>query len=162
MKHRLILIAASLLAIGSAASARTTLGAFDNWAAFRDERPVHCFAIAQPVRSSGGKWRPFASIATWPQSGVHGQLHIRLSREVARGAPVSLIIGSKRFPLIASGADAWGANSGVDAAVVAWMRSQRSFAVEARAATGGLFTDIYVLKGAATAIDAAALGCAKG
>ena len=48
-------------------AARTSLGTFDGWGAFKDENPMRCYAIAQPVRGGGGKWQPFASVATWPR-----------------------------------------------------------------------------------------------
>ena len=142
--------------------ARTALGSFDGWAAFRDEQPPRCFAIAEPVRGGGGKWRPFASVATWPQARIRGQFHIRLGRQLRIGAPVTLIVGERRFALVSGGADAWAADARADAAVVSAIRSARSMSVASVAATGGGFAETYVLKGAATAIDAAALGCARG
>ena len=78
------------------------------------------------------------------------------------GAPVTLIVGERRFSLVSGGADAWAADARADAAVVAAIRSARSMSVASVAATGGGFAETYVLKGAATAIDAAALGCARG
>lgn len=143
------------------AAARTTLGSFDGWAAFRDEQPLRCFAIAQPVRGGGGKWQPFASVGSWPQSGARGQFYVRLGRERRAGAPVTLIVGERRFTLTGSGADAWAPDARTDAAIVATMRSARGMSVASVAATGGGFAETYALKGAATAIDAAALGCAR-
>ena len=142
------------------AMGRTSLGTFDGWAAFRDERPYRCFAIAQPVRG-GGKWRPFASVATWPQAGVRGQVHIRMGRALLDGAPVTLTVGARRFAMVSGGADVWAPDRRIDAAIVAAMRSAQRFSVQARGASGGGFTERYALKGAATAIDAAALGCAR-
>ena len=113
------------------------------------------------MRGGGGRWRPYASVATWPQAGTRGQLYIRLGRERRAGAPVTLTVGDRRFALVAGGADAWAPNARVDAAIVAAMRSARSMSVASVAATGGGFAESYVLKGAATAIDTAALGCAR-
>ncbi len=150
----------SLLVLASPAmSARTSLGMFDGWGAFRDDSPSRCFAIARPVRGGGGKWQPFASIATWPQARVRGQVHIRLSREKLSSANVTLTIGDRRFAMVAGGADVWAPDPRIDAAIVAMMRSAPSMSVETRAATGAGFADVYALKGAATAMDAAALGC---
>ena len=151
-----------LLVLPGQLAARTALGSFDGWAAFRDERPPRCFAIAEPVRGGGGKWRPFANVATWPQARIRGQFHIRLGRQLRVGAPVTLIVGERRFSLVSGGADAWAPDARVDAAIVATIRSARSMSVASVAATGGGFAETYVLKGAATAIDAAALGCARG
>lgn len=151
----------ALLVVAHPANARTALGSFDGWAAFRDDSPLRCFAIAEPVRGGGGKWRPFATVSTWPQAGVRGQVQLRLGRALRAGAPVTLIIDDKRFALVAGGADAWAPDTRADAAIVAAMRSARSMSVASVAATGGGFVESYVLKGAATAIDAAALGCAR-
>ncbi|MDO7841527.1 hypothetical protein [Sphingomonas immobilis] len=148
------------------AIARDSLGVFDSWGAFTDTAPARCFAIAEPVRSGGAsRWRPFASIATWPASkgGVlaRNQLHIRLSRERDPRAHVTLSVGERRFELVAGRADAWAPDARTDAAVVAAIRSGRSMSVETVAKSGGPFADTYALRGAATAIDAASLGCVK-
>jgi hypothetical protein len=157
MRH--LLFATVLLAFPAAA--RTSLGTFDGWGAFRDERPTRCFAIAEPYRRASSKWRSFAAISSWPQSGARGQVQVRLGRALLAGAPVTLFLGGHRFAMAAGGADAWTPDLRVDAAVVAAMRNAQGFTVQARAATGRRFSESYALKGAATAIDAAALGCAR-
>ena len=159
MKRALV---ALMLLASPATAARTSLGTFEGWGAFKDEKPARCFAISQPVRGGGGKWRPFASVGTWPQARVRGQVHIRLGREKLASAPVTLTIGDRRFQMVAGGADVWAPDPRVDAAIVAMMRSASSMSVSTRAATGAGFAETYVLKGAATAMDAAALGCAPG
>ncbi len=153
---------ALLLIANPATAARTSLGTFDGWGAFKDASPARCFAIAQPMRGGGGKWRPFASVGTWPQARVRGQVHVRLSREKLASAPVTLTIGNRRFAMVSGGADVWAPDPRIDAAIVAMMRSAPSMSVETRASTGGGFAEVYALKGAATAMDAAALGCARG
>ncbi len=153
---------ALLLVASPALAGRTSLGTFDGWGAFKDDNPARCYAIAQPVRSGGGKWRPFASVATWPQARVRGQMHIRLGREKLATAPVTLTIGDRRFAMVAGGADVWAPDPRIDAAIVAMMRSAPSMSIETRASTGAGFAEVYALKGAATAMDAAALGCARG
>lgn len=138
---------------------RDALGTFGSWGAFRDPSPLRCFAIAKPVeRYRSGQ--PFASIATWPGQGLRNQLHIRLSRVRAPNARVTLAIGERRFELRAGDADAWAPDSRTDAALVAAIRDGRSMSVETVSANGTAFADTYALPGAATAIDAAALGCA--
>lgn len=163
-KHRVSRIAFVLILtlMTSPVAARTSLGSFDRWAAFRDENPPRCFAIAEPVRGGGGRWRPYATVSTWPAARVRGQFHARLGRELRSGAPVTLVINDRRFALVSGGADAWAPDPRADAAIVAAMRSARSMSLASVAATGGGFVETYVLKGAATAIDAAALGCARG
>jgi len=150
-----------LLLVAAPAMARESLGVFDNWGAFTDASPKRCYAIAQPMQRGGAAgWRPFASIATWPGQGARNQLHIRLSHERDPRARVTLSVGERRFELVAGNADAWAPDARTDAAVVAAIRSSRSMSVETLGKSGQPFADIYPLRGAATAIDAATLGCA--
>ena len=153
--------ALALLALASAPQqGRVALGVFDSWGAFRDASPRRCYAIARPVEKHSES-QPFASIASWPGQGIRNQLHIRLSRTRNPGARVTLSIGERRFELVAGEADAWAPDARTDAAVVSAIREGRSMSVETVSAGGSPFADTYALKGAATAIDAAALGCVK-
>lgn len=150
----------ALLALLAAAplSARESLGVYDSWAAFKDASPARCYAIAK----AGGKTAApaYATVSLWPDKGVRGAVHLVLSREVAdtgaKGARLRLAVGDKRFDLVAKGRNAWAADTRGDAAIVAAMRSASRMSV-----SGGGFTDRYTLSGAATAIDAATVGCAK-
>lgn len=151
----------ALLLVAAPAAARDALGIYDGWGAFRDAKPRRCFAIAEPVRMTKGQWRPYASVGHWPMQRIRGQLHIRMSREKRDNAPVTLSIDDRKFALVAGGADAWAPDARADAAIVAAMRSGRSMSIASVSVTGA-FADTYRLKGAATAIDAAALGCARG
>lgn len=157
-----VLFLTLLLAPASAAGARDTLGVFEGWGAFRDSQPPRCFAIAEPDRHRVKPlWRPFASVATWPGQTVRNQIHIRLSRFSVAGTPILLTVGDRHFALIGGGAaDAWALDARADAAIVAAMRSAPGMSVSALSPTGS-FTDTYRLSGAATAIDAATLGCAR-
>lgn len=160
-RHGIPLLLA-LLSSG-AAQARDSLGIFDNWGAFRDSAVPRCYAIAQPLPPRGSQTRPpgFATVATWPHDHIRGQIHFRLSRAHAPTAPVVLTVDDRRFTLVAGQADAWAADARGDAAIVAAMRSGSSMSVQTRASDGRGFADTYALRGAATAIDAAALGCAR-
>jgi hypothetical protein len=142
-----------LATLATPAHARDNLGVFGRWAAFRDMRPPRCYAIAEPVRAvpKSARWRPFASVATWPGR-ARNQVHIRLRQPRPAGARVLLQVGRQRFPLVVGGADAWAPDARTDAAIVAAMRSAERLYV------GG---DAYTLRGAATAIDAALLGCVR-
>ncbi|MFN3989300.1 MAG: invasion associated locus B family protein [Erythrobacter sp.] len=148
----------ALLLLAQPLAARDSLGVFESWAAFRDTSPKRCYAIAKPTNASAAP-DAAASIATWPDKRVRGQLHIVLSREVAEGAAVRLRVGAKDFALIAKGRNAWGADPQMDAGIVAALRAASTMSVSARSAKGA-FTDRYALAGAATAMDAASIGCA--
>ena len=141
-----------LVAIAAPPAARDSLGVFDGWAAFRDARPLRCYAIA---KAQGRPPAPaYATVSNWPERKVRGAVHFVLSREAAGN--VRLRIGEKRFELVAKGRNAWGADARQDAAILAALRSGTRMSV-----SGGTFTDRYSLAGAATAIDAATVGCAK-
>lgn len=148
-----------LLAIAAPAGARDSLGVYSSWAAFRDASPARCYAIAKPNGAASAG--PFATIATWPERRVRGQLHIRLSRSIREESEVSLTIGERSFTLVAKGRNAWAKDNAMDAAIVAALRSATRMSVSARAENGARFTDRYDLAGVATAIDAALVGCAS-
>lgn len=152
---------ALLAALAPAAEARDSLGVFDDWGAFRDPQVPRCYAIAQPDVVRGQRqYRPFASIGYWPKRGVRGQFHLRLSRAMARSESVTLTIGIRRFRLTGGGGDAWARDRAMDAAIVAALRSAREMTASSEDSRGNVIRDVYRLKGAATALDAAALGCA--
>lgn len=150
----------ALLALAAAPlAARDSLGVFDSWAAFKDPRPLRCYAIA---KAQGSPPAPaYATVSHWPDREVRGAVHIVLSREAATGAPVRLAVGERRFDLLARGRNAWPPNARQDAAIIAALRSASRMSVSARAVRGGTFTDRYALEGVATAMDAATVGCAK-
>ncbi len=151
-----------LLVLAVPATARDSLGIYSDWGAFRDPSVPRCYAIAQPTPSSRQRdYQPFASIGTWPRRNIRGQVHLRLSRKMAQNRPIVLRIGSRSFELIGGGGDAWAQGKAMDAAIVAAMRSARSMTVSATDARGRRFFDTYDLDGAATAMDAATVGCAR-
>jgi hypothetical protein len=148
------------LCMPAMAYARDSLGVFGNWGAFRDPDAPRCYAIARPDRQRRGDWEPFASVGNWPERNRRGQVHFRLRRAMQENSTPVLTIGSRRFELVGRGPDAWAANSRDDAAIVAAMRNGSSMRIEARSSRAGRFVDNYTLSGAASAIDAAAIGCA--
>ena len=164
----LSLCAALLVGGGSAmaaAAGKVSLGVFDGWAAFRDPpRAVdgtRCYAIAASDATIGSpRWKSYASVGFWPKRGVRGQFFVRLSRDKAPGATIRLSVAGRRFILVGNGASAWASDKRMDAAIIAAMRSAEAMSIETTSSSGGAVADTYRLRGAATAIDAAALGCA--
>jgi hypothetical protein len=157
---RRLLIALLPLCIAAPLAARDSLGVFDDWGSFRDPAVPRCYAIAAAAKEAGG-YQAYADVGTWPRRGVHGQVHFRLSRMLSAGSHPSLSLGGTRYPLTGGGADAWAPDKRADAAIVAAMRSADSMSVTAADHAGRRFTDRYSLKGAATAMDAATVGCAR-
>jgi hypothetical protein len=149
----------ALLMTAAPLAARDSLGVFDGWAAFRDASPKRCYAIAKPRGSKSQT--AFASVATWPDRKVRGQVHFSLSRPAAEKAKVRLRIGSRDFSVVAKGRNAWAPDAKMDAAIIAALRSASAMNISTRSAAGGSFTDRYALAGAASAMDAASVGCAE-
>ena len=152
------LAALAALALASPALARDSLGVFEDWGAFRDPATPRCYAIAEPETASiaGG----YATVGFWPRARVRTQIFLLFPRDLDPRSAPALTIGGQRFLLTARGAGAWARDARMDAAIVAAMRSATSMQVVARGARGGTMTASWRLRGAATAIDAAALGCA--
>ena len=165
LRHALrsLLLMACLLALAPApAQARDSLGIYDSWGAFRDREVPRCYAIAIPAPSEQRRdYQPYASIGSWPVRALRNQLHLRLSRRVARNASITLILGPQRFALTGGGGDAWALDQRMDAAIIAAMRSAGTMIVSATDESGTRFSNSYDLSGAATAMDAASVGCAR-
>jgi hypothetical protein len=159
--RRLALFLAAML-IAAPAIARDSLGVFDGWGAFRDPAVPRCYAIAMAQPSSlAREYQPYADVGTWPKRALRNQVHLRLSRRVQPGARIVLSISGRRFDLAGGGGDAWAADMRMNAAIVAAMRSAASMTVSTRDTAGRGFSNTYPLAGAASAMDAAAVGCAS-
>lgn len=146
------------LALLTIAAAPAPIGQYGRWGAFRDVAPTRCFAIAEPVGGRRGRSRPFATIATWPGISRGPQVHFRLSRAAGPGEE-TVAIGTRRLPLIVRGAEAWTRDPRADLSAIAAMRGRGWMIVHARDAQGRAFRDLYLLDGAASAIDAATVAC---
>lgn len=156
----IIIMVAAVIAVPL--QARDSLGVYSTWAAFRDPAVPRCYAIAKARPSTQLRdYDPSASIGTWPKRKIRGQLHLRLSRKLSPGAAISLRIGNKSFDLTGGGGDVWARDQTMDAGIVAAMRSASSMIVRSRDTRGRRFSNTYDLAGAATAIDAATVGCAR-
>lgn len=140
------------------AAQRQSLGVFGTWAAFQNG--ARCHAVSAPYRSPPAEgWRPFLAVGHWPGRPGGGQLHARLSREKRRGSAVLVRVDGRSFQLIGTGRDAWAPDARADRDIQAAMRTGIELVVETRSARGALVRDHYRLRGAATAMDAAALAC---
>lgn len=159
-KAALPILALALLAAPLAA--RDSLGVFSDWGAFRDPGVPRCYAIAKAAPSTMQRdYNPYASVGTWPKKGIRGQVHFRMSRKLAADPRIQVAIGGKRFAMTGGGGDAWAPDKATDAAIVAAMRSAGSMSISATDRSGRRFSNTYDLSGAATAMDAATVGCAK-
>ena len=161
------LLPASIALLGLAvfagqAMARDSLGVFGGWGAFADPDKGRCYAIAKAIPSRLQRdYEPYATVGTWPGRKVRNQVHFRMSRKLAADPRLSIIIGGERYKLTGGGGDAWAPDARTNAAILAAMRSARSMTVSASGANGQRFSNTWPLAGAATAMDAASLGCAR-
>jgi len=143
-------------------AAKDNLGIFNSWGAFRDPQIPRCYAIAESEEITGKATRKsYASIGFWPRRSIRRQFHVRLSRDRSNNSRVIVSISGRRFQLTANRVDGWSQDKRMDAAIVAALRSANNMTVESTGRDGKPIVDAYLLRGAATAIDAASLGCSR-
>lgn len=160
MTRRLVFPLFFIALAASAEAQQQSLGIYGTWGAVRS--PGRCYAIAEPYQAApAGDGRGFASVGYWPGRAAGGQAFFKLSRAKRGGSAVLLRIDDRTFQLRGGGADAWAADPAADAEIVSAMRTGIEMNVETRSASGALVRDSYRLRGAATAIDAAAIACAR-
>lgn len=151
-----------VLALLAGAALGEPLGVWQRWAALREMPGPRCFAVAQPVRRDGTTDRRggFALVAV-RQGPTHApSIRLHLSRPRGEGAPLTLVIGERRFALIGDRETARAADAETDRAIIGAMRGAGAMTLTTLDAGGRTLNDTYPLAGAATAIDAAQLGCA--
>jgi hypothetical protein len=149
-----------ILLIATPAIAKDRLGVYQSWAAFRDPETPRCYAIAAPEETVGTDTsKAYLSIGFWPNRSVSHQIYVRLSRERSPNSVITLSAGGRRFRLNGEGSSGWATDRRMDLAIIAAMRSATSLSIESIGRDGRSIVDAYALRGAPSAIDAAALGC---
>tara|TARA_R110002033_G_scaffold13802_13_gene41015 strand:+ start:16305 stop:16799 length:495 start_codon:yes stop_codon:yes gene_type:complete len=162
LKKRFIFLALAAAATSVPAIAKDSLGIFNSWGAFRDPDIPRCYAIGESEEITGKAQRKsFATVGFWPKRSIRRQFHVRLSRDRSTNSRVIVSIGGRRFQLTATRSDGWSQDKRMDAAINAAIRSATSMTVESVGRDGKPIVDAYRLRGAATAIDAASLGCSR-
>jgi len=148
--------------LAAPAAAKDRLGVYQSWAAFRDAETPRCYAIAAPEETVRNReLKPYLSIGFWPDSGVTHQIYVRLSRERSSNSGITLSAGGRRFRLQADRTGGWAKDRRMDLAIITAIRSARSLSIESIGRDGKSIVDVYALRGAPSAIDAAALGCRR-
>jgi len=160
MKFVVAALAVAFAAAPAPAEARgTILFAGGGWAAI--DRGGVCEALARSVlQAPKGKTQATAGFAFAADRRRWGEFHAHLSRLPRAGSSVMLDIGGQPFLLVARADWAWSRDSAQEQAIIAAARNAPAMRIEARDGAGHRFVDTYALGGAATAIDAAAAGCA--
>ena len=131
-----------MIAIAAAAALLAVKG---GWAAYQDGKI--CRAVAEPVRKTTTKARPFAALAVAP--GRLPMLSFKLGRPSSDGK-ATLISGGKSYALTIVGDVARTS----DPIAIDSLRAGQTITVRTRAGF-----EIYVLRGAPTAFDAAFAAC---
>lgn len=126
-------------------AAAALLAVKGSWAAYQDGKV--CRAIAEPVRKTTTKARPFAALTTSP--GRAPVLSFSVGRPSGDGK-ATLIAGGRSYELSAAGDLARTA----DPRAIDALRAGQTFTVRTRAGF-----EIYAARGAATAFDAAFAAC---
>lgn len=155
----LLFLAAAAAILPAQAQASSVLFASGRWAAI--DRGGQCEAATRGLRTaSKGRPQAIAGFAFDARGPRNGQFFARLSRVPRAGSSVMLTVGSQPFMLVSKGNWAWSRGSAQDTAIIAAARAAGGMRIEGRDAASRRFVDYYLLDGAATAIDAAAAGCA--
>lgn len=143
---RFALIMLSFAVPSAPLGARETVGTFATWAAFCDG-PRRCFAISEPAEQTN---HPFLSVAI-QATNLSVSAHLGRATRSAK-----LQIGDQDFALTVSGKEAR-ADARVSRRIVAAMRNGESATLIGTSERGGHFRHHYLLVGAPSAIDAAAV-----
>lgn len=151
------------MAASAQPAAARTLYAGPYWSAFERAGGQTCAAVSRSeLLAPKGRQQASASVSfDRPNAGRRqGELHFRLSRPARPGSQALLLIGGRPFQLVTRGPDAWSRGPAQEAAIIAAIRQAGDMRVRFRSASGG-HTDRYLLGGAPTAIDAAAITCSQ-
>ncbi|GAA3997213.1 hypothetical protein [Sphingomonas humi] len=159
MTRALAALLAGLLGMAGAAQAQRLLHAGTFWAAL--ERPGGlCEAVSRAeLIAPPGSPQARASIAFSRDRKRRGELHFLAARAFRPGAAAVLTVGDQEFLLVTRGQSAWSRGPAQEAAIIAAIRRSAEMRLRGQG-VGGRISDRYLLGGAPTAIDAAALACA--
>ena len=157
--RRAALLLLALVLLVEPANAQRLLAAGRFWAAFERGASI-CEAVSRSeLVAPPGRTQARAAFAFSRDGRRRGELHLILSRSVRPGAAAVLSIGQESFLLVTRGNSAWSRGPVQEQAIMAAIRRNGEMRVRA-AGLGGSVSDRYLLAGAPTAIDAAAVACA--
>lgn len=155
------ILATGLAAISPAiAQDKRLVGIYGGWGAFRGND--RCYAMAEPDSAAARGKGAFAAFTFWPNRAPRGQVSIALRKPRRAGSAILLSVDGAPMQLAGAGRLAWAPTPAADAAIQRAVRTGVRLRIETRAESGERLIDSYTLRGAASAIDAAAIACAKG
>jgi hypothetical protein len=149
---------ALLVGGAEAALAQRLLHAGPHWAAL-ERKGGQCEAVGRSeLVATPSRVQARAAFAFSRDGRRRGELHLVLSRPARPGSEALLTIGGQSFLLLTRGQSAWSRGPAQEQAIIAALRRSGEMRVRAQG-VGGRISDRYLLAGAPTAIDAAALAC---
>lgn len=156
MPKRALFLVLAAMPIDAAAQAPARVAhAAQRWAVL--DRGDGCEAVTRSLKVLGpDKPQARAGFIFDPRRGRDGQFFARLGETAAEGSAVMLTIGGRPFLLASRGVWAWTRDPAQKDAIIALARQQPRFTIRGRDNRGRRFVDRYEIRGAATAIDAAA------
>jgi hypothetical protein len=158
-RPRAALIAAALLGLAQPADAQRLLHAGPHWAALERSGGL-CEAVGRSeLQALPGRIQARAAFSFTRDRKRRGELHLLLSRPVRPGTEALLTVGGTSFLLLTRGQSAWSRGPVQERAIIAAIRRSGEMRVRAQGVSGRV-SDRYLLAGAPTAIDAAAVACA--
>jgi len=149
-----------LFAAASSAEARgAVIFAGGAWAAI--DRGATCEALTRSQKiAPRDKVQAVAGFSFSADGRRPAEFHVRLSRMPRGDASVMLQVVGQPFLLAPRAGWAWSRSPQQAQAIIGALRTATAFSVQSRDVAGVRFTDLYLLDGAPTAIDAAAARCA--
>lgn len=157
--YRLALAASVLLTTAPLHAGVLFAGGY--WAALERNGGRSCEAVGRSeLEARPGREQARASFSFDRSGSRRGEFHLRLSWPARAGAAALLSAGGQSFLLDTRGNHAWSRSPAQDLAIMAAIRRSTEMRVRVRDSAGRGVSDRYLLAGAPTAIDAAAVACA--
>ncbi|WP_416348428.1 invasion associated locus B family protein [Gemmobacter sp.] len=167
-------LAGAVLAMGlSAAEAQTAqqtkcVSAKTDWSVCVWDSPKECWGVSAPkesVNTRGGKpaqvrrGDTMMFVTFRPGQGAKGEISFTPGYGYAKGAQVTVEIGSDKFTLFTDGEWAWPANANDDAALLAAMKKGSEAVISGASARGTETKDTFSLMGFSAAMQEAENRC---
>lgn len=145
------------MALAAAQPAKVIL-ATGGWAAI--DRGSSCEALTRSLRAPPkGQEAAVIGLGFDADRRRWGQFTVKMGRPLRPGSSVRVDIGNQIFLLEARGTNAWGRDTAQNLAIIDALRSGPGLRLLAREPSGRRVSDRFDVRGAATAIDAAAARC---
>ena len=120
-------------------------------------RPVKWVASRKGVRR-GGIW---LAVSDWPGRNVSDEINFRAGYPLAKGKPISLSVGGRKFDMVSKGENAWSISAAKDGEIVQAFRKGASATIRGVSTRGTKTTDTFSLIGFTAALQQVKESCAR-